>query len=68
MKIKIVDQAGNSHEIDIDPTDNIFRLKAKASSKMNGVNVHDLKASFNGKDLEDFSNLIQNQIKEGDTV
>lgn len=68
MKIKVVDQTGKTYEIDIDPTDNIFQLKAKVSSKMGGVSVHSLKASFNGKELEDFSNLIQNQIKEGDTV
>lgn len=68
MKIKVADQSGQVYPIDIDPTDNIFQLKAKVSRNMPGTHVHSLKISFNGKDLEDFSNLIQNQVKEGDTL
>lgn len=69
MKIKVQDDSGRVYDLNVDPTDNMFQLKAKVSSQMGGgISVHALKVAFNGKDLEDFSNFIQNQVKEGDTM
>src|SRR5438105_4161452 len=68
MRVQITDQTGKAYTIDIDPTDNIFQLKGKYTRQAGGGNVHKIKVFFNGKELDNFSNLIQNQIKEGDTL
>lgn len=65
MKISVKDQSGRVFNIEIDPTDNIFVLKGKVSRVAGGGNVHQTKIFFNGKELDNFSNMIQNEIKEG---
>lgn len=68
MKITVTDQSGKQFTIDMDPTDNIFQLKGKVARQAGGGNVHQMKIFFNGKELDNFSNFIQNQIKEGDRL
>lgn len=68
MKITVSDQAGRQFPIEIDRTDNIFQLKGKVARVAGGGNVHQMKILFNGKELDNFSNFVQNQIDEGATL
>jgi Ubiquitin family len=68
MKITVSDQTGRQFPIEIDRTDNIFQLKGKVARVSGGGNVHQMKILFNGKELDNFSNFVQNQIDEGATL
>lgn len=68
MKLQVADQSGKVYSIDIDPTDNILFLKGKVGRQAGVSKVQEIKILFNGKELDNFSNLIQNQIKEGSVL
>lgn len=65
MKIQVADAAGKVYNLEIDPTDTIFMLKGKVSRQAGNPSVHGIKIFWQGKELDHFSNFIQNQIQEG---
>lgn len=64
MQIKIMTLTGEEHEIDIDPTERVLRIKEKLET-IEGIPPSQQRLIFQGKKLKDDDHIFKYKIQRG---